>query len=171
MNYLKESQNLKTHLERTKQLHEAGLKKQSSSVEQHINSANTSYQAAANAVESMPDYEYITQHALLVEKMNKIQFSENKSVSSPAKQDVIKFVPNSSHIKVGHILSVTPEKVRKVKLIQTLDGFDCANRLDCFSDDLLAICDYDVKKVIIYHKVNGKYEKKLNLNLAPGKSI
>ena len=135
--------------------------------EEKVQSAEDCYQGIERILENVPVNEYVIQHAYLADKLDKIEMEEAKTKLND-EYTFAKFVPNEASSKVGYILPAIQGRVRKLKLIQTLDGFDFADRLHCSSDGLLAVCDFQGKKVIIYHKVNGKYEKKVNLNLPPG---
>ena len=132
--------------------------------EKKVQSAEECYQGIERIIENVPVNEYVIRHNHLADKLDRIELEDPKSKLDD-EYTFAKFVPNEKKSKVGYILPATQGRtsVRKLKLIQILDGFDRARTLNCSTDGLLAVCDRQGRKVIIYHKIHGKYEKKLNL--------
>ncbi|XP_072046118.1 uncharacterized protein [Amphiura filiformis] len=124
-------------------------------VKPKVESAKQSYQPRVVTSENHPDYEYIVQYTHLTAPLKrKYGFTPHAAT---------KFAANNMNI--GCKLPVTSDRTRKVKLIQTLHGFKAAGYVAHSFSGLLAVTEANSKKVHIYHKVNGKYKKKLKLKL------
>ncbi len=161
-------QKLKKELKEATDAKLANVTQKHAHMNEKVESAKQSTQTALLAVENTPDYKYIQQHTTLIETMNQIDLNAKKPVGItgfPAAQ----FAPNKLNVNMtlGSILPVVPDRVRKIKLMQTIEGFKDASYVACSSHGLLAVSDFDRTQVIIYDKVQGKYERKLNLNLNP----
>ncbi|XP_072033511.1 uncharacterized protein [Amphiura filiformis] len=165
---------MNTLLEQTqllkKQLGDSKAQKLRSIHERMLNIEEKAQSAAraTHAVENLTDYEYIVQHTHLTEQLNEIDLKEHTVPLGFTPNAAAKFVPlNKLDMNVGCMLHVMSDRPREVKLIQTLRGFKEPLCVAHSSTGLLAVCDHDSKKVSIYHELNAKYEKKLNLNLNP----
>ena len=93
--------------------------------------------------------------------MNKLDIKHDTVELEATLCSMAKFVPSKVHIKVGSISC----KVRRTKLIQTLDGFVGARNVAGSISGSLAVCDFGSKEVLTYQKVNGVYELAMCLSL------
>ena len=167
---LEQSQILKNQVQQDSKKKMAYLQKKMVDIDREIESAETSHRDAAEALDK-PAHEYVTQHKSLADQMYNLsvvsrvsQINSTTPLYAAARFEKAEI----QNITLGRVVS---DHKRKLKLIQTLDGFQSARNFGCSSDgSLLAVCDCDGRKVIIYRRLsNGQYEKSGMLNLTSKK--
>ncbi len=114
---------------------------------------------------------YVTQHDSLIQKMKLVTDDGLNAVVVDKNPHAATFVKETGKgaksPRLGKLLKVVSP--RKLQIVQELENFQDAYKVALLSNNMLAICDsyYGSKQVMIYHKQNSSYTKKMTLNLHP----
>ncbi len=160
---------LKEQLENVRDAKLAQVDQKLMRVRREVDAARQSHQSTVDTMDNSSEYEYVTQHNALTDQLFEVQEHTIPLGLTPSAGAC--FRPNRCEGHVGSIIPTRPGRPRAIKFIQALDGFEGALHVTTSPAGLLAVCDFDGKKVIIYHKVNGLYEKKMCLKLDPSNSF
>ena len=146
---------------------------EAASIDRGIQLAETSREEITQMLNNKSDYNFLTQHDYLAANLKQIGGEEFTGPIKVSPYATVRFESHKLCADFGCILPIAPGTVRKLELLQTLDGFKNASIVACSPDGmLLVVCDIQQMLAIVYEKgAGGLYVQSRTLSLKSAKSM